>query len=78
MKSVRFPAPFFRAKQKNLLAKLCTAPYWYSFLEKYDPLYPYQLSRFTGEAQLIRYLRRRVLGCSYAAVFQGGEYLWIK
>lgn len=47
-------------------------------LEKYDPLYPYQLSRFTGEAQMIRYLRRRVLGCLYAAVFQGGECLWVK
>lgn len=47
-------------------------------LEKYDPLYPYQLSRFTGEAQLVCYLRRRVLGCPYAAVFQGGECLWVK
>ena len=44
-------------------------------LEEYGPLYPYQFSRFTGEAQLIRYLRRRVLGCPYAAVFQGVECL---
>lgn len=47
-------------------------------LEKYDPIYPYQLSRFTGEKQLISYMKTRVAGVKYAAVFLGGDCLWIK
>lgn len=47
-------------------------------LEKYDPIYPYQLSRFTGEKQLINYMKTRVSEVKYAAVFLGGDCLWTK
>ena len=47
-------------------------------LEKYDPIYPWQLSRFKDEAQLVRYLETRVSDAKYAAIFLGGSCLWTK
>lgn len=47
-------------------------------LEKYDPIYPYQLSRFTGEKQLVSYMKTRVAGVKYAAIFLGGDCVWTK
>lgn len=47
-------------------------------LEKYDPIYPYQLSRFTGEKQLVSYMKTRVSDVKYAAIFLGGDCLWTK
>lgn len=47
-------------------------------LEKYDPIYPYQLSRFTGEKQLVSYMKTRVTEVKYAAIFLGGDCLWTK
>lgn len=47
-------------------------------LEKYDPLYPYQLSCFNGRTALVNYMKLRVSECKYAAIFLGNDCLWSK
>lgn len=47
-------------------------------LEKYDPIYPYQLSCFSGERQLVSYMKLRLAGSKYAAIFLGNDCLWSK
>lgn len=44
--------------------------------EKYDPIHPYQLSRFESEEDLIKYLRKRVAEAEYAAIFANDVCLW--
>ena len=44
--------------------------------EKYDPIHPYQLSRFDCEEDMIRYMKKRVQGIEYAAVFANDTCLW--
>lgn len=47
-------------------------------LEKYDPIYPYQLSYFSGEKQLVNYMKLRLTESKYAAIFLGSSCLWSK
>lgn len=47
-------------------------------LEKYDPIHPYQLSRFESEEKMIRYMAKRVYDVEYAAVFSNDTCLWVK
>jgi len=45
-------------------------------LEKYDPIYPYQLSCFDNETKLIDYMKLRIKEAKYSAVFLGNICLW--
>lgn len=45
-------------------------------LEKYDPIYPYQLSCFCEERQLVNYMKLRLKGIKYAAIFSENHCLW--
>lgn len=47
-------------------------------LEKYNPIYPYQLSCFSGEKQLVNYMKLRLAESKYAAIFWGSNCLWLK
>lgn len=47
-------------------------------LEKYDPIYPYQFSCFSGEKQLVNYMKLRLAESKYAAIFWGSSCLWLK
>lgn len=47
-------------------------------LEKYDPIHPYQLSRFTNQEQMIDYMKKRVSDSKYGAVFSNDKCLWLK
>lgn len=45
-------------------------------LEKYAPVYPYQLSCFDNETKLIDYMKLRIKEVKYGAVFLGNICLW--
>lgn len=47
-------------------------------LEKYDPIYPYQLSHFEQEQDMIAYLQHRVDAVDCAVITRGGVCLWKK
>ena len=44
--------------------------------EKYDPIHPYQLSRFDREEDMIAWIQKRVKGIEYAAIFSNDMCLW--
>lgn len=45
-------------------------------LEKYDPIFPFQLSSFSNEGQLIDYMKKRVLGAKYYAIFSNDRCIY--
>lgn len=47
-------------------------------LEKYDPIYPFQLSCFDGECDLVTYMKQRVRYAKYAVVMSDANCLWTK
>ena len=47
-------------------------------LEKYNPIYPFQLSCFDGEEDMVAYMKKRLSGAKYAAVLSDTHYLWMK
>lgn len=47
-------------------------------IEKADPVHPYQLSHFTGQAQMLAYMKHRVREAKRAAVFSNDTCLWTK
>ena len=46
------------------------------FLEKADPIHPYQISCFDTQEQLINYMKKRVSETEYAAVFSNDTCIW--
>ena len=45
-------------------------------LEKYAPIYPYQLSCLDNETQLISYMKLRIKEAKYSALFLGNTCIW--
>ena len=48
------------------------------FLEKADPIHPYQFSCFDDQEQMIDYMKKRVSEVEYAAIFSNDTCLWKK
>ena len=65
----------------NILQNFHTAVAIYTddciwLFEKYDPIHPYQLSCFEREADMVSWMKKRVRGLDYAAIFSNGNCLW--
>ena len=48
------------------------------FLEKADPIHPYQISCFDTQEQLINYMKKRVSETEYAVIFSNDTCIWKK